>query len=59
MSIMGKYCNHNAKDVNNTLITTYKMGGKSAVVVEDDVPIATFKPKIVLQCKFCTWKGEA
>ena len=56
---MGKYCNHNANDENNTLITTYKMGGKSAVIVEDDVPIGTFKPKIVLQCKFCTWKGAA
>ncbi len=58
MSIMGKYCNHNAKDMNNTLVTTYKMGDKTSFMVEEDFPIETIKPKIIVQCKFCTWKGE-
>ncbi len=59
MSIMGKYCNHNASDVNNTLITTYGMGRKTAIKVEDGTPIETFPPKVTVRCKFCTWKGEA
>ncbi len=56
---MGKYCNHNASDDNNTLITTYGMGRKTAIKVEGDTPIETFPPKVTVRCKFCTWKGEA
>jgi len=56
---MGKYCNHNITDENNTLITTYGMGKKTPIKVEDDVPVISPKPKITLKCKFCIWEGVA